>query len=195
MKPFTGVPWKTPAGLGSRNQPRDKPSDWFERYQKMISLGAGQPITKITSSGSRKEASNFEQTELNPGVAFDKTTKKFCILNFEHGIPKPRGSFFTDEDGMTAYSGYHDLLSRGPHGIAGVPRSRFNNGPPGAALAPEGHWKNNKGTERKRPTTALLREKGWWTGSAPDHGQSSNRRDLVEHQGGHDTILLQLSHR
>mmetsp|Transcript_3288 Transcript_3288/g.6728 ORF Transcript_3288/g.6728 Transcript_3288/m.6728 type:complete len:100 (+) Transcript_3288:138-437(+) len=82
MKPFTGVPWKTPAGLGSRNQPRDKPSDWFERYQKMISLGAGQPITKITSSGSRKEASNFEQTELNPGVAFDKTTKKILHSQF-----------------------------------------------------------------------------------------------------------------
>lgn len=39
-------------------------------------------------------------------------------------------------------------------------------------------WKNNEG-RRPRPTTALLRNKGQWNGSAPDHGKTSARDDLA----------------
>jgi hypothetical protein len=89
------------------------------------------------------------QTELNPGVAFDKTMKKYRLLLFENGVPKPRGSFFTDEDGMTAYSGYYDFIGRGPHGVAGVALSSLNKGPPGAAILTMPPDKNDKpGTVR-----------------------------------------------
>jgi hypothetical protein len=90
------------------------------------------------------QSSNFVQTELNPGVALDKTTKKYRLLLFENGVPKPRGSFFTDEDGMTAYSGYYDFIGRGPHGVMGVPLSSLNKGPPGAAILTLPPDKNEK---------------------------------------------------
>jgi hypothetical protein len=55
-----------------------------------------------------------------------------------------------------------------------------NHGPPGVALLPEGHWQRNKSAERKRPTTALLRDKGYFSGEPVEHGESSRRIYLPE---------------
>lgn len=140
------------------------------------------------------QASNFVQTELNPGVAFDKTTKKLTLLLFENGHPKPMGSFFTDEDGMTAYGGYHDFYGRGPHGVTGVTLSRWNQGPPGAAIlvppTAKGQpaakdpdlnvWKMNMSTRKPRKaTTSLLQEKGQWYDGIPDFQGTCPRPDLL----------------
>lgn len=144
------------------------------------------------------QASNFIQTELNPGVAFDKTTKKFTLLLFENGQPKPMGSFFTDEDGMTAYGGYHDFYGRGPHGVTGVQHSKHNAGPPGAAILvkplpnPPGQatakdqepdldvWKLNLRTRKPRQArTSLLKEKGQWYDGIPDFASTCPRPDLL----------------
>mmetsp|Transcript_48466 Transcript_48466/g.75679 ORF Transcript_48466/g.75679 Transcript_48466/m.75679 type:complete len:233 (-) Transcript_48466:560-1258(-) len=177
MKPFTGAPWKPPPAYFLKlTGARDKPAPWFDRYQRMMNIGH-RPSSAPAASVVRKESGNFIQTDLNPGVAFDKTTKKFRILLFEHGLATATGSFFTDEDGMVAYSGFHDFMGRGPHGIAGVTRSAGNMGPPGAALQAQHHWASNKGN-KKRPTTALLKNKGYFQNSAADHNSLCERPDL-----------------
>lgn len=193
MKPFSGTPWLPPTvkmrtihqNLRSWDNPRDKPSqnkkpEWFERYRKMMSLGGLESVNQDASSAPNRNAGNFIQTEINPGVAYDKTTKKFCILLFENGIPKPRGSFVIESEGRAGFSGFYDLLSRGPHGIAGVEASARNPGPPGVALLPEGHWQKNKGTRGGRPTTALLKDKGYFMGGPIEHDRVSERPYLPE---------------
>ncbi len=54
-------------------------------------------------------------------------------------------------------------------------RSAGNNGPPGAVLLPDGSWQ--KYIPRKRPTTALLRDKGFFL-REPDHTMESQRSYL-----------------
>lgn len=73
-----------------------------------------------------------------------------------------------------------DLPGRGPHGIAGVEASARNPGPPGVALLPEGHWQKNKGTRGGRPTTALLKDKGYFMGGPIEHDRVSERPYLPE---------------
>mmetsp|Transcript_25673 Transcript_25673/g.64717 ORF Transcript_25673/g.64717 Transcript_25673/m.64717 type:complete len:262 (-) Transcript_25673:202-987(-) len=189
MKAFTGIPWKGPTK--SDADPR-KPAEWFGRYKKTMNIRPASVSGNV--SAGLGQASNFVQTELNPGVAFDKTTKKFRLLLFENGMPKPMGSFFTDEDGMQAYGGYHDFYGRGPHGVTGVELSRYCAGPPGAAiLTPPGPdvagkakepdlnvWKMNMRTRPPRKaTTSLLKEKGQWYDGIPDFSASCPRPDML----------------
>ena len=182
MKTFTTPPWKPspmsdPATMGGM-----KPADWFVAYQKMKNPEGKRPSTTPHAAvGGLSVASNFVQTELNPGVAFDKTTKKFRILLMDNGTPIPRGSFWTDDSGMIGYSGFNDMANRGPMGIAGVPLSVGNMGPPGAAILPRGHWQNNRGMRHPplpRPSTCLLEDKGQWTTKPPYHCATCARPDL-----------------
>ena len=59
------------------------------------------------------------------------------LLLFNNGIPSEKGRFFTENEGLQAYTGYNDMQNRGPHGVAGVPLSIGNEGPPGVAILPD----------------------------------------------------------
>jgi len=59
------------------------------------------------------------------------------LLLFNNGVPTEKGRFFTEDEGLQAYTGYNDMQNRGPHGIAGVPLSLGNEGPPGVAILPD----------------------------------------------------------
>jgi len=119
------------------------------------------------------------------------------LLLFNNGVPTEKGRFFTENEGLQAYTGYNDMQNRGPHGIPGVPLSLGNEGPPGVAILPDirknyparddadklqapsdSHWRENKGA-KSRPTTALLKDKGQWTGVPPDHSKKGARPDLI----------------
>lgn len=41
-----------------------------------MSLGGLESVNQDASSAPNRNAGNFIQTEINPGVAYDKTTKK-----------------------------------------------------------------------------------------------------------------------
>ena len=181
MMTFTSPPWKQPP-IHDPSVGEAKPAEWFAAFQKLKNpVTKRRPVSVPSSAGESATARNFIQTELNPSVAFDKTTKKFRILIMDNGNPIPRGSFWTDDSGMVGFSGLNDMIARGPAGIAGVPLSVGNQGPPGVAILPKDHWQTNRGMRHaplQRPSTVLLKNKGHWNGEPPDHNATSDRADL-----------------
>jgi len=118
---------------------------------------------------------NYVQSDVNPSVALDKESKKYRILLFKDGIPTALGMFNTGEECIEGYWGVKDREQRGPlpepqrHGVVGVPRSRTNLGPPGAALQTLGHWQHNRGN-RPRPSTSLLHSMSYGQGGTRQSG-------------------------
>ena len=78
------------------------------------------------------------------------------LLLFTNGVATEKGRFFTESEGLQAYHGYHDMQSRGPQGVAGVPLSRGNEGPPGAVILPDGRKNYPPKTEADSAFQALL---------------------------------------
>eukprot|EP00961_Rhodomonas_salina_P129977 1750427-Rhodomonas_salina.1 len=130
MMTFAGAPWKKPKPFEYISGPTVHPRPEYLRvYKRFLGLpDNSQAPRKSSGSGF---TNNYVQSELNPGVAMDNSTQKYRLLLFENGIPVAKGAFFTDEDAMQGYSGYTDMMTKGPHGIHGVPLSASNNGPPG----------------------------------------------------------------
>uniref|UniRef100_A0A7S0QJM8 Uncharacterized protein n=1 Tax=Cryptomonas curvata TaxID=233186 RepID=A0A7S0QJM8_9CRYP len=91
MLTFTSPPWKKPP-INDPAVGEPKPAEWFTAFQKMKHPVAGRRPVSVPSPspGEGAAARNFIQTELNPSVAFDKTTKKFRILIMDNGNPIPR---------------------------------------------------------------------------------------------------------
>jgi hypothetical protein len=174
MKRFTGAPWKLPAPIGG--EPVHKHPDYFDRYKRTIGTGGGAGASVAKAKGV--DPNRFEPCALNPGVALDLKVHKYRLLLFTNDKVEARGQFFSDQEGMTAYSALVDMKSMGPHGVQGVPASAHFNGPPGATILPKNFWSTNKG-DKKRPRTYLLKEKGQWTGNAPDHNNLGPRPDLI----------------
>eukprot|EP00293_Proteomonas_sulcata_P009967 CAMPEP_0184306612 /NCGR_PEP_ID=MMETSP1049-20130417/15567_1 /TAXON_ID=77928 /ORGANISM="Proteomonas sulcata, Strain CCMP704" /LENGTH=203 /DNA_ID=CAMNT_0026618913 /DNA_START=6 /DNA_END=617 /DNA_ORIENTATION=+ len=173
MKTFQGAPWKPAKAIGHEKF-QVKPPEYLSRFKSLHGKSAEAVLQKTPGL----TGTDFEQCEVNPGVALDKPIGKYRLLLFENGMVKPKGCFFTEADGISAYSAYIDMKSMGPHGVQGVPLSAKNIGPPGVALLPKLTWQSNVG-QRKRPSTTLLRSKGYWDGLPTNFNKSCSRPDLV----------------
>lgn len=179
MMTFAGAPWKKPKPFEYISGPTVHPRPEYLRvYKRFLGLpDNSQAPRKSSGSGF---TNNYVQSELNPGVAMDNSTQKYRLLLFENGIPVAKGAFFTDEDAMQGYSGYTDMMTKGPHGIHGVPLSASNNGPPGVALAPLENWRQNKGfVPLNRKGTKLLPHKGYYVNEVPNHVGLVSRPDAA----------------
>jgi len=147
MKKFAAAPWKDPEIMDSSGRLSDKgPPEFFKRYLKNTPGDRG-PSANLTGPG----ASNYMQCDLNPGVALDKDSKKFTLLKMENGNPKTVGRFHVEQEGLEGYNGYNDMQTKGPLGIAGVPLSVGNVGPPGVAILNTSKDRNWQWNTRNRP--------------------------------------------
>mmetsp|Transcript_12979 Transcript_12979/g.45637 ORF Transcript_12979/g.45637 Transcript_12979/m.45637 type:complete len:180 (+) Transcript_12979:291-830(+) len=177
MMQFRGSPWKVPKAVDSlgKMQPKEGPKDYLEVFKRTRGSKVDKALVPKTEG---LVGTNFIQCEQNPGVALDQSNHKYRLLQFEAGVAKPKGCFHTEEEGITGYSALIDQAARGPHGVAGVPRSLGNQGPPGVALLPKLHWQQNKG-RKLHPRKSLLVNQGLWDGSAPDHNKADYRPDIM----------------
>ena len=147
MVRFRGAPWKDPQQLDSSGRLKARgPPEFFERYMRLTQLPTreGAVISKMAGL----KGTSLVQSDENPGVALDRSNHKFKMLMVENGNAKTVGRFHVAEEGIEAISGYNDMLTKGPLGIMGVPRSIGNIGPPGIALLPHLSWQQNT---RNRP--------------------------------------------
>ena len=65
------------------------------------------------------------------GVALDKSTHKYRLLQIVNGQAKTVGRFHVEKEGIEGYNAYNDMQTKGPLGVSGVPASIGNIGPPG----------------------------------------------------------------
>lgn len=145
MIQFRGAPWNPPQQIDSSGRLKPQgPPEFFTRYMRLAKLDR-QPAA-ATSGGLA--SSNFVQCDANPGVALENSTHKFRLLMVENGNAKTVGRFHVEQEGIEGYNGYSDMQTKGPLGVAGVPVSIGNIGPPGVALLPKLDWQRNK---RNRP--------------------------------------------
>ena len=149
MMQFRGAPWGSPPQLDSSGRLKPKgPPEFFERYMRLTQLPPRESAAIGKPAGL--QGTSFVQCEQNPAVALDMSNHKFKLLMVENGMAKTVGRFHVFQEGMEAISGYNDMLTKGPLGIAGVPGSIGNaSGVPGVALLPRGVWQDNG---RNRPT-------------------------------------------
>lgn len=220
------------------------PAEWVIAHKKtMKTYGLWRPASAGAALQSSNKSSRYQRCASNPAVGYDTEQKKFTLMVLENGVDVPFGSFLTEPAGVEGNAALIDKRQRGPHGIAGIPRTnkrdgvpqevlRENYGPPGVQLQPAGHWQKNEGqnqdgknvnvgiwttpqsqptensserivthramrpasasllagrpaaARRQRPSTALLRDKGQWTGKREDHQQEVLRKDLCGALGG-----------
>jgi hypothetical protein len=69
--------------------------------------------------------------ETKKGVALDKSTHKYRLLQIVNGQAKTVGRFHVEKEGIEGYNAYNDMQTKGPLGVTGVPASIGNIGPPG----------------------------------------------------------------
>ena len=147
MVQYRGAPWKPPKQLDSSGRLNAQgPPDFFQRYMRLTQLPPRDGA--VLSKPAGLQGTSLEQCDENPGVALDRSNNKYKILMVENGIAKTVGRFHVYQEGMEAISGYNDMQTKGPLGIAGVPGSIGNMGPPGIALLPKLSWQANA---RNRP--------------------------------------------
>lgn len=129
MMQFRGAPWKNPQQMDSSGRLKPNgPPDFFTSYMRLTKLEK-PPAASLSSAGL--SSTNFVQCEANPGVALDKSNHKYRLLMIENGQAKTVGRFHVEQEGIEGYNAYNDMQTKGPLGVAGVPNSIGNIGPPG----------------------------------------------------------------
>ena len=73
----------------------------------------------------------FRNNKKTKGVALDKSTHKYRLLQIVNGQAKTVGRFHVEKEGIEGYNAYNDMQTKGPLGVTGVPASIGNVGPPG----------------------------------------------------------------
>jgi hypothetical protein len=92
-------------------------------------------VCKRVTSRVRKRVTSislwFRNNKKTKGVALDKSTHKYRILQIVNGQAKTVGRFHVEKEGIEGYNAYNDMQTKGPLGVTGVPASIGNVGPPG----------------------------------------------------------------
>eukprot|EP00960_Hanusia_phi_P076627 768589-Hanusia_phi.AAC.3 len=104
---------------------QEGPKDYMEVYRR-TRTGSKMDKASVPKTDGLV-GTNFIQCEQNPGVALvegrrrwkewlivpqDQSNHKYRLLQFEDGAVKPKGSFHTEQEGITGYSALIDQAAR-----------------------------------------------------------------------------------